>query len=100
MGKSIRNLSTVTRVGLDLAKRVFQVHAVDAKGERLTPPISGRNRVSGVGDLLMADWMDYVRSRPLPTGNSALTHGDLPLLRGGDLVGGDDKISARFLGPV
>jgi hypothetical protein len=25
MGKSIRNLSTVTRVGLDLAKRVFQV---------------------------------------------------------------------------
>jgi hypothetical protein len=33
MGKSIRKLSTVTRVGLDLAKRVFQVHAVDAKGE-------------------------------------------------------------------
>ena len=33
MGKSIRNLSTVTRVGLDLAKRVFQVHAVEAKGE-------------------------------------------------------------------
>ena len=33
MGKSSRNLSTVTRVGLDLAKRVFQVHAVDAKGE-------------------------------------------------------------------
>jgi hypothetical protein len=33
MGKSIRNLSTVTRVGLDLAKRVFQVHVVEAKGE-------------------------------------------------------------------
>jgi transposase len=33
MGKSIRNLSPVTRVGLDLAKRVFQVHAVDARGE-------------------------------------------------------------------
>ena len=33
MGKSIRNLSTVTRVGLDLAKNAFQVHAVDAKGE-------------------------------------------------------------------
>jgi hypothetical protein len=30
MGKSIRNFATVTRVGLDLAKRVFQVHAVDA----------------------------------------------------------------------
>ena len=33
MGKSIQKLSSVTRVGLDLAKRVFQVHAVDAKGE-------------------------------------------------------------------
>ena len=33
MRKSIRKLSTVTRVGLDLAKRVFQVHAVGAKGE-------------------------------------------------------------------
>ena len=32
MGKSIRNLLTVTRVGLDLAKRVFQVHAVEANG--------------------------------------------------------------------
>ena len=32
MGKSIRNLSTVTRVGLDLAKNAFQVHAVDAAG--------------------------------------------------------------------
>src|SRR5580704_12544694 len=33
MAKPSRNLSTVTRVGLDLAKRVFQVHAVGAKGE-------------------------------------------------------------------
>jgi hypothetical protein len=33
MGKSIRNLSTVTWVGLDLAKRVFHVHAAGAKGE-------------------------------------------------------------------
>jgi hypothetical protein len=32
MGKSIWDLSTGTRVGLDLAKRVFQVHAVEAKG--------------------------------------------------------------------
>ena len=31
MGKSIRNLSSVTRIGLDLAKKAFQkVHAVDA----------------------------------------------------------------------
>ena len=33
MGKSIRNIAAVTRVGLDLAKNAFQVHAVDAKGE-------------------------------------------------------------------
>ncbi len=32
MGKSSGNFSTVTQVGLDLAKNVFQVHAVDATG--------------------------------------------------------------------
>jgi hypothetical protein len=33
MGRSIRNFVAVTRIGLDLARKVFQVHAVDAKGE-------------------------------------------------------------------
>jgi hypothetical protein len=33
MGKSITHLSSVTRVGLDLAKNALQLHAVDAKGE-------------------------------------------------------------------
>jgi transposase len=33
MGKSIRNFAAVTRVGLDLAKNAFQVHAVDANGK-------------------------------------------------------------------
>jgi transposase len=33
MGKSITDLSSVTRVGLDLAKHVFRVHGVDAAGE-------------------------------------------------------------------
>ena len=28
MGKSIDNLASVTRIGLDLAKNVFQVHAL------------------------------------------------------------------------
>jgi transposase len=32
MGKSITDLSSVTTVGLDLAKHVFQVHCVDAAG--------------------------------------------------------------------
>jgi hypothetical protein len=33
MGKSIGNFAAVTRVGLDLAKKVFQAHAIDAEGE-------------------------------------------------------------------
>ena len=32
MGKSIIDTSSVTRVGLDLAKRVFRIHAVDGTG--------------------------------------------------------------------
>ena len=32
MGKSIIDTSSVTRVGLDLAKRVVRIHAVDATG--------------------------------------------------------------------
>ena len=32
MGKSITDLSSVTTIGLDLAKHVFQVHGVDASG--------------------------------------------------------------------
>ena len=32
MDKFIRNVTAVTRAGLDLAKNAFQVHAVDATG--------------------------------------------------------------------
>ena len=32
MAKSIRDLSSVTSLGLDIAKNVFQVHAIDAQG--------------------------------------------------------------------
>ncbi len=32
MVKSIKNQSSVTVVGLDIAKNVFHVHGVDAKG--------------------------------------------------------------------
>jgi transposase len=34
-GKSSETLKTVTGVGVDLAKKVLQVHAVDAKGDVL-----------------------------------------------------------------
>ena len=33
MAKSSGNLAQVTRVGLDLAKNVFQVHGIDGRGE-------------------------------------------------------------------
>lgn len=36
MGKTITDLNAVTTVGLDLAKHVFQVHAVDSKGRLVT----------------------------------------------------------------
>src|SRR5271170_1408343 len=45
MGKSIQKSSSVTRVGLDLAKRVFQVHAVDANGEIVAARKLARGRL-------------------------------------------------------
>ena len=41
MRKSIINLSSVTTVGLDLAKHVFQVHCIDASGRVFSPKRSG-----------------------------------------------------------
>ena len=45
MGKSNRNFAAVTRVGLDLAKNAFQVHAVDAKGEVMAARRLSRSRL-------------------------------------------------------
>ena len=45
MGKSITDLSTVTRVGLDLAKHVFQVHGVDASGRVVVAKAIRRNKL-------------------------------------------------------
>src|SRR6516162_316218 len=47
MGKSIQKLSSVTRLGLDLAKKVFQVHAVDANGEMVVARKLARGRLVG-----------------------------------------------------
>jgi hypothetical protein len=33
MGKATENVARVTRIGLDLAKTIFQVHGVGAQGE-------------------------------------------------------------------
>jgi hypothetical protein len=37
VGKSIIDTSSVTRVGLDLAKRVLRIHALDATGSVVMP---------------------------------------------------------------
>ena len=43
-------MSEITRVGADLAKRVIQVHAVDAAGKLVTNRINGSGR-SGLGQV-------------------------------------------------
>jgi transposase len=45
MGKSIIDLSSVTTVGLDLAKHVLQVHGVDASGRVVIARAMRRNKV-------------------------------------------------------
>jgi len=45
MGKSIPDLSSVTTVGLDLAKHVFQVHGVDASGRVVVTKAIRRNKL-------------------------------------------------------
>ena len=45
MGKPIINLSSVTTVGLDLAKHVFQVHCVDASGCVVVAKAIRRNKL-------------------------------------------------------
>jgi transposase len=47
MGKSVQKLSSVTRLGLDLAKKVFQVHAVDANGKIVVARKLARGRLVG-----------------------------------------------------
>ena len=47
MVESIQKLSCVTRVGLDLAKKVFKVHAVDANGEIVVVRKLARGRLVG-----------------------------------------------------
>ena len=45
MGKSITDLFSVTTVGLDLAKHVFQVHGVDASGRLVVAKAIRRNKL-------------------------------------------------------
>jgi transposase len=45
MGKPITDFSSVTTVGLDLAKHVFQVHCVDASGRVVLNKSVRRNRL-------------------------------------------------------
>jgi transposase len=45
VGKLITDLSSVTTVGLDLAKHVFQVHGVDASGRVVVAKAIRRNKL-------------------------------------------------------
>jgi transposase len=45
IGKSIIDLSSVTSVGLDLDKHVFQVHGVDASGHVVIAKAMRRNKL-------------------------------------------------------
>jgi hypothetical protein len=81
MGKSITDLSSVTTVGLDLAKLVFQVHGVDASGRvvvakaiaqqavgvfRFAAPLSCRARslrVGAMGAHYIGDYHDMAGLR-------------------------------------
>ena len=57
MGKSIINLSSVTTVGLDLAKHVFQVHCVDALGRVVVAKPNRRNKLlEFFASLRVASW--------------------------------------------
>jgi transposase len=45
MAKSITHLSSVTTIGLDLAKQVFQVHGIDAAGGVVVAKAVTRNKL-------------------------------------------------------
>ena len=52
MGKSIIDTSSVTRVGLDLAKRVLRIHAVDATGSAVIARSVNRRTLLKFFDML------------------------------------------------
>jgi hypothetical protein len=52
MVKSIRNLSSVTIIGLDIAKNVFQVHGVDAGGAEVVAKAVRRGQLKAVSNMV------------------------------------------------
>jgi hypothetical protein len=52
MNKSIRNLSSITVVGLDIAKNVFRVHCVDAEGAVVVAKAVQRGQLLFYGDRI------------------------------------------------
>jgi hypothetical protein len=61
MSKSIENLQSVTRVGVDLAKNVFQIHAVDAKGDVVAARGASPWRGLLIVDLANGDIVEWMR---------------------------------------
>jgi transposase len=57
MGKSITDFSSVTTVGLDLAKHLFQVHCVDALGRVVETRLIRRGKVLEVEARENPSWL-------------------------------------------
>jgi hypothetical protein len=68
VGKSIIDTSGITRVGLDLAKRVFRIHAVDATGSIVIAARSiaeGTSPVFGVApSAVFTEWCRSFEALP------------------------------------
>ena len=62
MGKSIKNLSSVTIVGLDIAKNVFQVHGVDAGGALVVAKAVRRGQLLSFFASLPHAWWESKRA--------------------------------------
>ena len=68
MGKSIQNIAAVTRVGTYLAKNVFQVHGVDAKGEVVVRASCGGARCCNSSPSSLLAWWRWRPVRAPITG--------------------------------
>ena len=76
MGKSITDVSSVTTVGLHLAKHVFQVHGVDASGRVVVAKAIRRNKL--LEFFASAALLDRIIFA-LPAGVTARALGPMPM---------------------
>ena len=61
-GQVYSEIESVTRLGLDLAKKVFQVHAVDVNGEIVVARKLARGRLVGFSASFRGVWWRWKRA--------------------------------------